>query len=85
MAGVFRSNVFDPILIVCQMVAIQCFFYVSLGVWIVVANVAAGMNYSVDKFFDYHVSTLKLVVNRRICLRVLSLSVPCVCVWASKV
>lgn len=57
MAGVFRSNVFDPILIVCQMIAMQCFFYVSFGVWIVVANVAAGMNYSVDKFFDYHVST----------------------------
>lgn len=56
MVGVFRSNVFDPILIVCQIVAMQCLFYVSLGFWIVLANVAAGINYSVDKFFDYRVS-----------------------------
>ena len=56
MAGGFRANVFDPILVVCQIVAMQCFFYVSLGAWLVVANFVAGITYSVDQFFDYHVS-----------------------------
>lgn len=56
MVGVFRSSVFDPILILCQIVALQCFFYVSLGFWLVLANLVAGISYSVDKFFDYHVS-----------------------------
>ncbi len=58
MVGFFRSDVFDPILIVCQIVAMQCFFYVSLGLWIVLANVVAGISYSVDQFFDYHVSEI---------------------------
>lgn len=56
MAGGFRSNVFDPILLLCQIVAMQCFFYVSLGFWLVLANFVAGITYSVDQFFDYHVS-----------------------------
>ena len=58
MAGVFRSDVFDPILIVCQIVAMQCCFYVSFGFWIIVANAMAGIRYSVDQFFDYHVSSI---------------------------
>lgn len=56
MSGGFRANVFDPILVLCQIVAMQCFFYVSMGFWLVVANFAAGVTLSVDSFFDYHVS-----------------------------
>ena len=56
MAGVFRSNVFDPILVVSQIVAIQCSFYGCLGLWLILANAIAGLRHSVDQFFDYHVS-----------------------------
>lgn len=52
----FRSNVFDPVLVVSQIVAMQCCFYVSMGFWLVLANAVAGISYSVDQFFDYHVS-----------------------------
>lgn len=58
MTASFRSNVFDPLLVVCQIIAMQCFFYVSLGFWLVLANLLAGLTHSVDQFFDYHVSEL---------------------------
>ena len=56
MAGGFRTSVFDPVLVVGQIVAMQCCFYVSMGFWLIVANAVAGIRYSVDQFFDYHVS-----------------------------
>ncbi len=56
MTASFRSNMFDPVLVVCQIIAMQCFFYVSLGFWMVLANLLAGLTYSVDQLFDYHVS-----------------------------
>ena len=47
---------FDPILVVSQIVAMQCIFYGSLGLWLIIANLIAGLRHSVDQFFDYHVS-----------------------------
>lgn len=62
MAGGFRSNVFDPVLISFQIVTMQCFFYVSLGFWLILANAVAGIRYSVDQFFDYHVSETIIIL-----------------------
>ena len=56
MAGGFRSNIFDPILVVSQIVALQCCFYVTMGLWLVMADVVAGIELSVDQLFDYRVS-----------------------------
>ncbi len=56
MAGVFRSNVFDPVLVVSQITAMLCSFYGCLGLWLILANLIAGLRYSLDQFFDYHVS-----------------------------
>lgn len=55
MAAGFRANIFDPVLIIAQIVATQCFFYLSLGLWLAVADLTGGIQTSVDQIFDYHV------------------------------
>ena len=57
MAMGFRSNIFDPILIASQIVALQSCFYVTMGLWLVLADLIAGIELSVDQLFDYRVST----------------------------
>lgn len=54
----FRSNIFDPILIVAQIVSLFCFHCASLGAWLVVANFICGTHNTVDQLFDYRVRTL---------------------------
>ena len=58
MAGVFRSNIFDPVLIVAQIVAVQCSFYVLMGLWLLLADLFGGIQPSIDQLFDYNVSAL---------------------------
>ncbi len=55
MAGTFRYTVWDPFMILCQMVTLQCAFYVSLGLWIFFFDVVAGMPRSLDHIFKYKV------------------------------
>ena len=55
MATGFRSNIFDPLLVSAQIVAMLCCFYLSLGVWLFVADLAGGIPNSLDQIFDYHV------------------------------
>lgn len=52
----FRAKVFDPLLIVSQIIALQVFFYVSLGLWIIFADVIARLTPSFDQLFSYKVS-----------------------------
>lgn len=56
MAGGFRSNIFDPVLLGAQIVTLQCCFYVTMGLWLVLADLVAGIELSVDQLFDYRVS-----------------------------
>ncbi len=56
MAMGFRSNVFDPLLVGSQILALQCCFYVTMGLWLVLADMIAGIQLSVDQLFDYKVS-----------------------------
>ena len=56
MAGGFRSNIFDPLLIVAQIVAMQCSFYAFMGLWILLADIVGGIQPSVDQLLDYRVS-----------------------------
>nr|CAG4647467.1 EOG090X0FH3 [Megafenestra aurita]SVE92705.1 EOG090X0FH3 [Megafenestra aurita] len=56
MSGSFRIAVWDPPLIISQIVAVQCIMYVSLGLWIILLlNVIAGHPVSIDYIFKYQV------------------------------
>ena len=56
MASGFRPNVFDPVLIIAQIIALQCLYYVSMGLWITLSDIIGGVQISVDQIFDYKVS-----------------------------
>ena len=61
MSGTFRITVWDPPLIISQIVAVQCIMYVSLGLWIILLlNVIAGHPVSIDYIFKYQVLCTKL-------------------------
>ena len=56
MATGFRANIFDPILIVAQIMAMQCCYYLSTGAWLLIADFIGGVPISLDQMLDYHVS-----------------------------
>ena len=58
MATGFRGNIFDPVLVVTQIGAMQCCFYVTLGLWLWLAATLGDVQVSLDQMFDYHVSSL---------------------------
>ncbi|KAH3849890.1 hypothetical protein DPMN_092294 [Dreissena polymorpha] len=49
--GTFRSNVWDPVLIICQIVSMQCQYIVTLGIWVHLLNVLCGYNTTIDQLF----------------------------------
>lgn len=51
MAGQFRSNVWDPALIVSQIIAMQSQFYVFLGLWSYILNLIGKFDTSLDQVF----------------------------------
>ncbi|ESO87911.1 hypothetical protein LOTGIDRAFT_150746 [Lottia gigantea] len=51
MTGQFRSNVWDPVLIISQIICVQSVFYVSLGFWMVVLDFIGAFDLSVDQMF----------------------------------
>lgn len=53
MTGQFRSTTWDPLLIVSQIVAMQCVMYVGLGVWMVIMDTLIGSSRSLDHLFKY--------------------------------
>lgn len=60
MPGQFRSNVWDPVLIICQIVAMQCQFYVTLGLWVYVLNFIFGYDTTVQQLFKQAVRSYLL-------------------------
>ena len=56
MSGSFRISVWDPVLIISQIVAVQCIMYVSLGLFVIVLlHMIAGHPISIDYIFKYQV------------------------------
>ncbi|KAK2148319.1 hypothetical protein LSH36_502g00031 [Paralvinella palmiformis] len=53
MAGQFRSSVWDPVLIIAQILTMQSVFYVSLGAWVCILDVLLGTNRSLEQLFGY--------------------------------
>ncbi|XP_068721637.1 protein SYS1 homolog isoform X1 [Montipora capricornis] len=51
MAAGFRSYVWDPSLIISQIAAIQCVFYLFLAFWILLVDFWTGSTRSLDQFF----------------------------------
>jgi hypothetical protein len=52
MAAQFRSNLWDPVLIVSQIIAIQCTYYVGLGIWILIFDFWMGSVHSLHQIFS---------------------------------
>lgn len=51
--GSFRYTKWDPFLILSQMSALQCIYYVSLGIWIFFFDILSGTPRSLDQIFKY--------------------------------
>jgi len=56
MAGQFRSSQWDPVLIIAQIVAMQCLFYVGLGSCVALIDFILGYNRSLRHLFLYQVN-----------------------------
>lgn len=55
MAAGFRSYVWDPSLIISQIIAIQCVYYIFLSFWVVLVDFWTGNTRSLDQFFSEEV------------------------------
>ncbi|XP_064466752.1 protein SYS1 homolog [Ornithodoros turicata] len=53
MAGHFRYSVWDPLLIVAQILTLQSIFYLGLGFWICFFDTVTGQFLSLDQVFAY--------------------------------
>ena len=64
MRGHFRYSVWDPFLIISQILTIQAIFYMSLGVCIFLTDIISGYSQSLDQLFLYKVSIIKLMLKK---------------------
>jgi hypothetical protein len=71
----FRSKVWDPILIISQIISIQFQFYTSLLLlnyfWTIILNNIFGMEnvqYSLSQIFDHRQISFKTTQNTFVCL-----------------
>ncbi|KAJ8259558.1 hypothetical protein GJAV_G00170820 [Gymnothorax javanicus] len=53
MAGNFRSYIWDPVLIVSQILLMQCIFYSFLGLWLAGVDGLVQGSRSLDQIFSY--------------------------------
>ncbi|PSN51089.1 Protein SYS1 [Blattella germanica] len=53
MTGQFRNTTWDPLLIVSQIIALQCVMYVGLGLWMAFMDLLVGSSRSLDHLFKY--------------------------------
>jgi len=78
MSGSFRISVWDPPLIISQIIAVQCFMYVSLGLWTVFfVHMIAGQPLSVDYIFRYQEVNVKDITGRLVITSFLMNSLMC--------
>lgn len=57
MAGQFRSYVWDPLLILSQIVLMQTVYYGSLGLWLALVDGLVRSSPSLDQMFDAQVGS----------------------------
>ncbi|XP_034241977.1 protein SYS1 homolog [Thrips palmi] len=51
--GQFRSTIWDPTLILSQILSVQFIFYCCLGLWLLLVNAVSGAYCSLDLLFKY--------------------------------
>ncbi|CAB1353916.1 unnamed protein product [Coregonus sp. 'balchen'] len=56
MGSHFRSYIWDPVLILSQIVLMQCIYYSFLGLWLAGVDSLVQTNRSLDQIFSYEVS-----------------------------
>ncbi|KAM9814044.1 protein SYS1 homolog [Neosynchiropus ocellatus] len=64
MASNFRSYIWDPVLIMCQMVLMQCIYYSCLGLWLAVLDSVLQTHRSLDQIFNDEVLGLASMHGR---------------------
>lgn len=62
MASNFRSYIWDPVLIVSQIVLMQCIYYSFLGLWMAGVDSLVQTSRSLDQIFSYEVSCKVFVI-----------------------
>jgi len=62
----FRSSVWDPWLLISQILAVQSVFYVTFGAWIAVMDYIGGSYHSLDQLFGYEALQVKQFHGRLI-------------------
>ncbi|XP_063153213.1 protein SYS1 homolog [Candoia aspera] len=77
MAPQFRSYVWDPALILSQILLMQAIYYSSLGLWLALVDSLVQSNPSLDQIFSYEVlgfatspgrlSTMAFILNALTC------------------
>lgn len=55
MSGQFRYSIWDPALIIFQIITVQAMFYSSLGILIYVVDCLTGYSPSLSHIFSYYV------------------------------
>ncbi|XP_023406055.1 protein SYS1 homolog isoform X6 [Loxodonta africana] len=78
MAGQFRSYVWDPLLILSQIVLMQTVYYGSLGLWLALVDGLVRSSPSLDQMFDAEIlgfstppgrlSMMSFILNALTCL-----------------
>jgi len=59
MAGAFRYKVWDPPLIVSQIITVQALYYLGLCTWISILELFAGYHRTLDSVFDFEELQIK--------------------------
>lgn len=54
----FRSYIWDPVLILSQILLMQCIYYSFLGLWLAVVDSLIQMSRSLDQIFSYEVTSI---------------------------
>ncbi|CAI9716660.1 protein SYS1 homolog [Octopus vulgaris] len=53
MHGQFRSSVWDPVLIIAQIITMQCIFYTSAGFWLYLTSYITNFDRHISQFFTH--------------------------------
>lgn len=58
----FRSYIWDPVLILSQILLMQCIYYSFLGLWLAGVDSLIQTSRSLDQIFNYEVSSNFLIL-----------------------
>lgn len=58
--GHFRNWIWDPWLLISQILAMQSIFYASIGFWLMIYSLLTGTSLSLEPIFNYDVRNFRL-------------------------